>query len=127
MPNLKISYVSQMTDEVKGTISEYARYNNVDEGIFRAMLQKLGVDKEKLDKNLSNLSEGQKKKVMIARSISEDSEIYIWDEPLNYLDIQSREQIENMILKYEPTMLFIEHDNVFINKIATKVIQLPEE
>ena len=127
MPNLKISYVSQMTDEVKGTISEYARYNNVDEGIFRAMLQKLGVDKEKLDKNLSDLSEGQKKKVMIARSISEDSEIYIWDEPLNYLDIQSREQIENMILKYEPTMLFIEHDNVFINKIATKVIQLPEE
>ena len=91
------------------------------------MLQKLGVDKEKLDKNLSDLSEGQKKKVMIARSISEDSEIYIWDEPLNYLDIQSREQIENMILKYEPTMLFIEHDNVFINKIATKVIQLPEE
>ena len=127
MPNLKISYVSQMTDEVKGTISEYARYNNVDEGIFRAMLQKLGVDKEKLDTNLSDLSEGQKKKVMIARSISEDSEIYIWDEPLNYLDIQSREQIENMILKYEPTMLFIEHDNVFINKIATKVIQLPEE
>jgi lincosamide and streptogramin A transport system ATP-binding/permease protein len=127
MPNLKISYVSQMTDEVKGTISEYARYNNVDEGIFRAMLQKLGVDKEKLDKNLSDLSEGQKKKVMIARSISEDSEIFIWDEPLNYLDIQSREQIENMILKYEPTMLFIEHDNVFINKIATKVIQLPEE
>ena len=91
------------------------------------MLQKLGVDKEKLDKNLSDLSEGQKKKVMIARSISEDSEIYIWDEPLNYLDIQSREQIENMILKYEPTMLFIEHENVFINKIATKVIQLPEE
>ena len=64
---------------------------------------------------------------MISWSISEDSEIYIWDEPLNYLDIQSREQIENMILKYEPTMLFIEHDNVFINKIATKVIQLPEE
>ena len=124
MPNLKISYVSQMTNEVKGTISEYARYNNVDEGIFRAMLQKLGVDKEKLDKDLSDLSEGQKKKVMIARSISEDSEIYIWDEPLNYLDIQSREQIESMILKYEPTMLFIEHDETFINKIATKVVNI---
>lgn len=124
MPNLKISYVSQMTDEVRGNISEYARYNNVDEGIFRAMLQKLGVDKEKLDKDLSDLSEGQKKKVMIARSISQDSEIYIWDEPLNYLDIQSREQIENMILKYQPTMVFIEHDDIFVDKIATKVIEL---
>lgn len=124
MPNLKISYVSQMTDEVKGTISEYARYNNVDEGIFRAMLQKLGVDKEKLDKDLSDLSEGQKKKVMIARSISEDAELYIWDEPLNYLDIQSREQIENMILKYKPTLLFIEHDETFVNKIATKIINI---
>lgn len=124
MPNLKISYVSQMTDEVKGTISEYARYNNVDEGIFRAMLQKLGVDEEKLDKDLSDLSEGQKKKVMIARSISEDAELYIWDEPLNYLDIQSREQIENMILKYKPTLLFIEHDETFVNKIATKIINI---
>lgn len=90
------------------------------------MLQKLGVDKDKLDKDLADLSEGQKKKVMIARSITDDSEIYIWDESLNYLDIQSREQIENMIIKYQPTMLFIEHDEVFINKIATKVIELDD-
>ena len=127
MPKIKISYVSQTTEEVKGTISEYARKNSVDEGIFRAMLQKLGVDKDKLEKDLADLSEGQKKKVMIARSITDDSEIYIWDEPLNYLDIQSREQIENMIIKYQPTMLFIEHDDVFINKIATKVIELGKE
>lgn len=124
MPKLKISYVAQMTDEVKGTISEYARLNCVDESIFRAMLQKLGVDKDKVEKNLEDLSEGQKKKIMIARSISQDSEIYIWDEPLNYLDIQSREQIESMIIKYQPTMLFIEHDEVFINKIATKIVNL---
>lgn len=127
MPKLKISYVSQMTDEVKGNISEYAKTHRVDEGIFRAMLQKLGVDKEKIDKNLENLSEGQKKKIMIARSISDDSEIYIWDEPLNYLDIQSREQIESMILKYKPTMLFIEHDDVFINKVATKIVNLDKD
>lgn len=80
-----------------------------------------------LDKDLSDLSEGQKQKVIIARSISEDSEIYIWDEPLNYIDIQSREQIENMILKYKPTMLFIEHDDVFINKIASKVVKLTKD
>lgn len=85
---------------------------------------KLGVNKDNVDKNLEDLSEGQKKKVMIARSISEDSEIYIWDEPLNYLDIQSREQVESMILRYKPTMIFIEHDDIFINKVATKIIKL---
>ena len=151
MPKLKISYVSQMTDEVKGTISEL--YLPVDasniyevstkvldyiikEGIhIQAKIAKnmrsdvfviRVLDKDKLDKDLADLSEGQKKKVMIARSITDDSEIYIWDEPLNYLDIQSREQIENMIIKYQPTMLFIEHDEVFINKIATKVIELDD-
>lgn len=122
--DLKISYVPQVTTEVCGNISDYAKKHNVDESIFRAMLQKLGVEKEKIDKDLSELSEGQKRKIMIARSISESAELYIWDEPLNYLDIQSREQLEKMILKYSPTMLFVEHDDMFVKKIATKIILL---
>lgn len=61
---------------------------------------------------------------MIARSISESAELYIWDEMLNYIDIQSREQIESMILKYKPTILFVEHDETFRNKIMTKEIVL---
>ena len=53
-------------------------------------------------------------------------QIYIYDEPLNYIDIITREQIENMILKCKPTMLFIEHDETFAEKIATKTIELKE-
>lgn len=46
--------------------------------------------------------------------------LYIWDEPLNYIDIFSRMQIEKLLLKYKPTMLFVEHDVRFREKIATK-------
>ena len=73
---------------------------------------------------MENLSEGQKKKVLIAGSISKSADLYIWDEPLNYIDILTRIQIEDAILKYKPTLIFVEHDETFIEKIATKVIQL---
>ena len=66
----------------------------------------------------------KKKKVLIAKSISESANIYIWDEPLNYIDILTRIQIEEAILKYEPTMIFVEHDETFIKKVATKIVKL---
>ena len=70
-------------------------------------------------------SEGQKKKVLIARSLCEEAHLYIWDEPLNYIDIFSRIQIETLILKYQPTLLFIEHDGAFREKISTKNVPMP--
>lgn len=50
--------------------------------------------------------------------------MYIWDEPLNYIDILTRMQIEEAILKYKPTILFVEHDETFVKNIATKTIKL---
>lgn len=50
--------------------------------------------------------------------------LFIWDEPLNYIDIFSRMQIEKLLLAYQPTMLFVEHDVRFCKKIATKTIGL---
>lgn len=124
--NIKISYVKQDTSSLQGSFKEFIQNNKVDESIFRAMLIKMGVDKKEINSNLEDLSEGQKKKILIAKSISETADLYIWDEPLNYIDIITREQIENMILKYKPTMLFIEHDETFAEKIATKTIELKE-
>lgn len=71
---------------------------------------------------MSSFSGGQKKKVLIAASLSEQANLYIWDEPLNYIDVFSRMQIEELILKYRPTMLFAEHDRAFVNDIATKKV-----
>ena len=75
-------------------------------------------------KNIEDYSEGQKKKVLLAASLLTPAHLYIWDEPLNYIDVFSRMQIEKLLLEYQPTMLFVEHDVRFREKIATKTIEL---
>ena len=122
--DLKISYVSQNTDYLKDNLKSFAQENKIDESIFKAMLVKMGLSKNDFDTNIQDMSEGQKKKVLIAKSISEQANIYIWDEPLNYIDILTREQIEDTILNYNPTIIFVEHDERFIEKIATKIINI---
>ena len=122
--DLKISYVSQNTDYLRGNLKEFAKENKVDESIFKAMLSKLGFSKIDFETDISQMSEGQKKKVLIAKSISEQANLYIWDEPLNYIDILSRVQIEDAILKYKPTLIFVEHDESFVKKVANKIIEI---
>ena len=122
--DLKISYVSQSTENLKGNLNTYAQENKIDESIFKAMLSKMGISNMEFDKNITEMSEGQKKKILIAKSISESANLYIWDEPLNYIDILTRIQIEDAILKYKPTLIFVEHDETFIEKVATKIINL---
>jgi lincosamide and streptogramin A transport system ATP-binding/permease protein len=121
---LKISYVSQNTESLKENLKKFAEENKIDQSIFKAMLSKMGFSKNDFDTNINEMSEGQKKKVLIAKSISEQANIYIWDEPLNYIDILTRIQIEDAILQYCPTLIFVEHDEAFIEKVATKIIQL---
>ena len=121
--NIKTSYVSQSTEYLKGSLKDFVYNNEIDESIFKAMLVKMGLSQSDFDTNIQDMSEGQKKKVLIAKSISEQANIYIWDEPLNYIDILTREQIEDAILKYNPTLIFVEHDETFIEKVATKIIK----
>ena len=122
--DLKISYVSQSTEDLKGNLKTFAYNTKIDESTFKAMLVKMGFSKSDFDTDIQYMSEGQKKKVLIAKSISEQANIYIWDEPLNYIDILTREQIEDAILKYNPTVIFVEHDERFIEKVATEIINL---
>ncbi len=122
--NLKMSYVSQSTEYLKGSLKDFSYENEINESVFKAMLVKMGLSQTDFDTNIQDMSEGQKKKVLIAKSISEQANIYIWDEPLNYIDILTREQIEEAILNYKPTLVFVEHDETFIEKVATKIINL---
>lgn len=85
---------------------------------------KLGFKNTQFEKEINDWSQGQKKKLLIAKSLCEKAEIYIWDEPLNFIDVISRMQIEDLILKEKPTMLFVEHDTSFGEKIATKIVDL---
>ena len=91
--------------------------------LFLAILRQLDMDRVQFEKTMENYSEGQKKKVLIAGSLLTPAHLYIWDEPLNYIDVFSRIQIENLILKFQPTMLVVEHDVRFRDKIATKIVE----
>ena len=121
---LKISYVSQDTSGLRGKLTDFARESSIDESLFLAMLAKLDVPKAQLEKDMSALSAGQKKKVLLARSICEPMHLHIWDEPMNYIDVISRMQIEAVLKEYQPTILFVEHDKAFCDNVATKVVEL---
>lgn len=121
---LQISYVSQDTAHLRGRLTDLARESGIDESLFLAMLSKLDVPKSQMEKDMSALSAGQKKKVLLAKSICEPRHLHIWDEPMNYIDVISRMQIEKLLLTYRPTILFVEHDKAFCENIATKIIQL---
>lgn len=122
--NLNISYVPQDTSFLNGSFSDFILNENINESIFRTLLAKLDMDSDDLSKKLEELSEGQKKKVLIAKSLSQSAHIYVWDEPLNFIDVYSRIQIEELINEFEPTMIFVEHDLMFNENIATKIIDL---
>ena len=121
---LTISLVTQDTGHLKGKLSDLARDSGIDESLFLAMLAKLDVPKQQMEKDMSNLSAGQKKKVLIARSLCEKAHLHIWDEPMNYIDVISRMQIEQLLLEFKPTILFVEHDRAFCRNVATKTIAL---
>ena len=122
---LVISYVSQDTSGLAGGISAFCERKNLDQSLFCAVLRQLDFERVQFVKNMEEYSEGQKKKVLLAASLLTPAHLYIWDEPLNYIDVFSRMQIEKLLLEYEPTLLFVEHDVRFRKKVATKVITLP--
>lgn len=121
---LLVSYVSQDTSSLKGGLSEYAVSCGIDESLFKAILRKLGFERIQFENDIAAFSEGQKKKVLISRSLCEQAHLYLWDEPLNYVDVISRMQIEELLLSCRPTLLFVEHDISFQNSIATAKIEL---
>lgn len=120
----KISYVCQDTSFLRGTLPMFIQEEKIEETHFKNTLYKLGITERQFEKDLNEWSEGQKKKLLIAKSLCEQAEIYIWDEPLNFIDLLSRIQIEELILEKNPTMLFVEHDQCFGEQIATQRIDV---
>lgn len=119
---LVVSYVSQDTSFLKGSMKDFCRNRQLEESRFCALLRQLDLERVQFTKNLEEFSEGQKKKVLLAASLITPAHLYIWDEPFNYIDVFSRMQIEELILNYRPTMLAAEHDARFRERIATRVL-----
>ncbi len=122
-----ISYINQDTSFLKGSVADFCREKGFDESLFCALLRQLDFERVQFSKDMADFSEGQKKKVLIAASLLTPAHLYIWDEPLNYIDVFSRIQLEELILAYKPTMLVVEHDERFCERIATKVVDFSPE
>lgn len=82
---------------------------------------------EDVDKPINLLSGGEKARVALAKLAMDEENFLILDEPTNHLDIDNKEVLENALIDYEGTLLFVSHDRYFINRIATKVIELSPE
>ena len=121
---LRISYVRQDPSGLRGDLGAYAARYGLDESLFKAILRKLDFARVQFEKDMADFSAGQKKKVLLARSLCEPSHLLVWDEPLNYVDVLSRMQIEDLLLEFQPTIVFVEHDRVFCDHVATKAVML---
>ena len=121
---LKISYVPQSTEGLAGSFDDFLSEYKLDETLFKAILRNMDFGREQFDKELAALSQGQKKKMLLAKSLCESAHLYVWDEPLNYIDILSRGQLEELILTFQPTLLIVEHDAAFLQAVCTKIITL---
>ena len=118
------SSVRQRVDDLRGSLRDFIRDAQVDETLFKAILRNMDCPRELFDHDLQEMSQGQRKKILLARSLCEPAHVFVWDEPLNYIDVFSRVQLETLIRQYQPTMLLVEHDKVFVERVATGVVEV---
>jgi len=89
------------------------------------LLYQLGIERSSFsDKSSENWSAGEQKKVFLANALLGENELFIWDEVTNYLDMFVINQLVDAIMKYQPTMIGVDHNEYFTKAIATKKIEL---
>ena len=118
-----VSYVPQHAS-LRGSLDSYIQDCGVDATLMKTILRKLDFSREQFEKDMASFSAGQQKKVLLARSLCQRAHLYIWDEPLNYVDVLSRMQIERLIIQFRPTMILSEHDQMFLSHVGARLLPL---
>lgn len=121
---LVISHAGQDASSLSGRLEDYIDQSGVDPTLLRTLLRKFDFPRELFDRPLETYSAGQKKEVILARSMCEPAHLYIWDEPLNYIDVIARMQIESLLRENGSTAIFVEHDQRFCEQAATREFSL---
>ncbi|MRW27806.1 ATP-binding cassette domain-containing protein, partial [Staphylococcus aureus] len=79
------------------------------------------MERDVFHNKIEQMSMGQRKKVELAKSLSQPAELYTWDEPLNYLDVFNQEQLEQLILNVKPVKLLVEDDQTFVEEVYNRI------
>ncbi|MGG5341185.1 ABC-F family ATP-binding cassette domain-containing protein [Enterococcus sp. AZ192] len=128
--NVQIGYYDQEQAELHGTKTVLAElwdeHPTTPEKEIRSVLGSFLFSGNDVEKTIPLLSGGEKARVALAKLSMDKENFLILDEPTNHLDIDNKEVLENALIDYEGTLLFVSHDRYFINRIATKVIELSE-
>lgn len=99
----------------------------IPEQSIRTLLGSFLFSGDDVEKSISSLSGGEKARVALAKLAMEKNNFLILDEPTNHLDIDSKEVLENALIDFEGTLLFVSHDRYFINRMATKVLEINQD
>lgn len=126
--NVSIGYYDQKQAEFTSsrTILEelWHEYPGMNESDVRAVLGRFLFTQDEVLKHINDLSGGEKARIQLAKLMLEKNNLLIIDEPTNHLDIDSKEVLENALKDYPGTIIFVSHDRYFIDRIATKVIEM---
>ena len=121
---LSISYLPQDFTEYKGTLHNFAYEHKISYEELLNNLKKMGFPRASFATPIEEMSMGQQKRVALAKSLVEPSDLYLWDEPANYLDVFNQDQLIELLKKIKPAMLLIEHDEYFIEQVADQRVRL---
>lgn len=129
-PSVKMGYISQeiqFEDDKNTLINEFRKEYACTEGEARNILAKYSFFKDDVYKRVSSLSGGEKVLLKLAALIQNEVNFLVLDEPTNHIDIETREMLEEALLNFTGTLLFISHDRYFINKIANKIVHVQDK
>ena len=102
----------------------WSAHDSTDEWVVRSILGSFLLSGETVEKKVSMLSGGEKARLSLALLATEHDNTLLLDEPTNHLDIDSKEVLEEALIEYDGTLLFVSHDRYFINRIATQVLEI---
>ena len=102
----------------------WSAYPHMKESDVRKILGRFLFTQDEVKKQVNDLSGGEKARIQLAKLMLEENNLLILDEPTNHLDIDSKEVLESALANFEGTIIFVSHDRYFIDKIASKVLEI---
>lgn len=117
--------LNDLMDQYHRTQEEYERLGGYAwKSEVSGVLKGLGFTEEEFGKPTDSLSGGQKTRVALGKLLLEEPDILLLDEPINHLDLNSIEWLENYLLNYKGSVIIVAHDRYFLNKVVTKVVEI---